>query len=166
MSNSVHTFAVSSRQGSTTIEFKEQSNQIQTEHEERNGVFGTALTFVSIIVGGGIVSVPYALTSSGLKFGILCQFAVMTSMIISATIYLEARARLRCQPSFTAVAQECIGDLSSLLINGIIVFCIFGVLTLYAILFSTIAIALFADPSKPDSLLNNKVFYCIVLGLL
>jgi len=101
---------------------------------------------VSIIVGGGIVSVPYALSSAGLKFGIACQLAVMGLMVFSVNLYLQARNRLQCQPTFTAVAQMCIGDVSSLLINGIIVFCIFGVLTLYVILFSTIGLSLFGDP--------------------
>jgi amino acid permease len=50
--------------------------------------------------------------------------------------------------------------------NGIIVFCLTGVLTLYAILFSTISAALFADPAKPDSILASKIFYCVILGLI
>jgi len=51
---------------------------------------------VSIIVGGGIVSVPYALTSGGLEFGLACMLGVMFSMIVSANIYLSAKARLQC----------------------------------------------------------------------
>jgi len=53
-----------------------------------------------------------------------------------------------------------------LLINGIIVFCIFGVVTLYAILFTTIGMALFGKVSEPGSWLNSKIFYCVVLGTL
>lgn len=132
---------------------------------EKNGVFGTALTFLSIIVGGGIVSVPYAFTAAGIKFGFFCQVFVMLSMLYSAYLYFEARKLLRCEASFTAVAQVCIGNISSLLVNGIIAFCIFGVVTLYSILFATIALILFTNENNPDSLFNKKSTYVILLSM-
>ena len=57
---------------------------------------GTALTFVSIIVGGGVVSVPYAYTSAGLTAGVILQFAAMTSMLFSSFLYLETKKLLMC----------------------------------------------------------------------
>lgn len=118
------------------------SKQMQEEEKDKNGIVGTALTFVSIIVGGGVVSVPYAYTSAGITVGLGCQFIVMLVMLYSASLYLTSKKRLKCQSAFTVVAQQCIGDLSSLLINGIIVFCIFGVLILYFILFARITLSL------------------------
>jgi amino acid permease len=57
-------------------------------------------------------------------------------MVYSSFLYLETKKMLRCESSFTAVAQKCIGDVSSLLVNSLIAFCIWGVLTLFAILFA------------------------------
>lgn len=109
----------------------------------RNGVVGTALTFVSIIVGGGVVSVPYAYTAAGFYMGLCVNFSVMAVMVFSASLYLDAKQRLKCPSTFTAVAQECIGNISSFLVNFIIAFCIFGVITLYSILFSRMSMTLF-----------------------
>ena len=49
--------------------------------------------------------------------------------------------------------------------NGIIAFCIFGVVTLYSILFATISMTLFSSVDNPDSIWNSKMTYVILLTL-
>lgn len=123
------------------------------------------MTFISIICGGGIVAVPYAYTSAGFEFGLVCQLFVMLAMLFSASLYLEAYQRLGCESTFTAVAQQCIGNYSSLLVNGIIAFCILGVLTIYFILFSTILLSLFAGQNI-GSWWDKKSTYVILLSVV
>lgn len=84
-------------------------------------------------------------------------------MFFSASLYLATRNKLKCNPTFTDVAQACIGDISSILVNSLIAFCIWGVLTLYIILFSQICLALFAVNSQPDSFWAQKQTYVISL---
>ena len=42
----------------------------QKEKAGRNGVCGTALAIISTIMGGGIVSIPYAYAVAGVTIGI------------------------------------------------------------------------------------------------
>ena len=42
----------------------------EKEKAGRNGVFGTALAIISTIMGGGIVSIPYAYAVAGVTIGI------------------------------------------------------------------------------------------------
>jgi amino acid permease len=81
-----------------------------------------------------VVSVPYAYTTVGFGFGVALQVLVMTSMLFSCRLYLETRRRLKCKSSFTDVASKCLGHISSLVINFLLAFCIFGVLSLLALL--------------------------------
>lgn len=87
-------------------------------------------------------------------------------MLFTCSLYLETRRRLRCESSFTAVAQACLGPKASLLINFLLTFCIFGVMNLYMILFSRVVIALFGDPTNPSSILNYKPFYLVLLCII
>ena len=96
--------------------------------------------------------------------GLFVNFSVMAVMVFSASLYLDAKQRLKCPSTFTAVAQECIGNISSFLINFIIAFCIFGVITLYSILFSRMCITLFGG--QPDSIWGKKSTFVILLCLI
>ena len=58
------------------------------------------------------------------------------------------------------------GDTSSLLINFLLTFCIFGVMNLYMILFSRLVITLFGDPLQPGAIWNSKPFYLICLCIV
>jgi amino acid permease len=87
-------------------------------------------------------------------------------MYFSAYLYLETKKRLMCESSFTAVAKKCIGDVSSLLVNSLIAFCIWGVLSLFAILFAQISLALFGPLSKTGSIWDTKSTYVVILCLL
>lgn len=90
------------------VDLPVQSNK-DLDYEDRenlkNGVFETSISLVSIIMGGGVVSVPFAYTNVGFEVGILIQIFVVSSMFYSCKLYLEIRRILRCESSFTAVAQ-------------------------------------------------------------
>ena len=48
----------------------EEMDEREKEKAGRNGVCGTALAIISTIMGGGIVSIPYAYAVAGVTIGI------------------------------------------------------------------------------------------------
>jgi hypothetical protein len=90
----------------------------------------------------------------------------MLAMMFSSYLYLNARRRLRCDCSFTAVAEKCIGEISSFLVNFLICFCIFWVIVKLAIISTTIAMTLFATTATGIwSMWNYKITYVIIIML-
>lgn len=63
--------------------FDEKDHESTDSDTKRNGVFETSISLVSIIMGGGVVSVPYAYTTAGFKAGIVIQIFVVASMLYS-----------------------------------------------------------------------------------
>ena len=64
------------------------------------------------------------------------------------------------------IAKQCLGSISGVILNSLIVFAIFGIMALYMILFSQIAISLLGSPYLSGSFLNHKTFYVCCLSLL
>ena len=116
-------------------------------------IFGTALSIISTIIGGGIISIPYALTAPGFKTGILINFCAVIIMLFCGHLYLRARDIYKLQ-SFSELSYMSFGRKSVFMINLLIAFVIFGILTLYLILFSRITISLISpllpDPTSDD----------------
>jgi len=85
-------------------------------------------------------------------------------------LYLKTRRILKCGIGFTKIANECLGPYSSVLINALIALAVFGILTLYMLLFSRIAIQLFSPESitagKAVGFLGHKEVYIIGLSVL
>ena len=90
-----------------------QDEQEEDENEEerakeragRNGVCGTALAIISTIMGGGIVSIPYAYAVAGVTVGISIQVLVIVAIWISCILYLRTKNIMRCQTSFSVLAN-------------------------------------------------------------
>lgn len=88
----------------------------------------------------------------------------MLAMMFSSYLYLNSRRRLGCACTFTAVAEQCIGEISSFLINFLICFCIFWVIVKLAIISSTIALLLFTTTATGFwSVWNYKITYVILI---
>ena len=132
---------------------------------------GTALAIISTIMGGGIVSIPYAYAVAGVTIGISIQISVIVAIWISATLYLQTKNILRCQTSFSVLANQCLGSVSTYILNMLLVFAVFGIMALYMILFSEIAISLLGDTvatenPEDEHFLSKKTFYVCSLSLL
>jgi len=93
---------------------------------------------VSTIIGGGIISVPYAMTAPGLVNGIMINLAIMVVMLITTHFYLVAKDILGYE-SISELSYVCFGRSSVFIINILVAFVIFGILTLYMILFAKIS---------------------------
>lgn len=126
----------------------------------------TTLAIVSTIMGGGIVSIPYAYSVAGMGVGISIQACVIMAIWISCTLYLQSRTILRCTTSFSVLAEKCLGSVSSIILNMLLVFAVFGIMALYMILFSEIAISLIASGYDSGHFLSQKAFYVICLCAL
>ena len=64
------------------------TKEVNVVKDGRNGVSGTTLALISTIMGGGIVSIPFAFAVAGPLIGISIQVAVCVAMGISCTLYL------------------------------------------------------------------------------
>ena len=122
-------------------------------------------------MGGGIVSIPYAYAVAGVTIGISIQISVIVAIWISATLYLQTKNILRCQTSFSVLANLCLGSVSTYILNMLLVFAVFGIMALYMILFSEIAISLLGDTvatenPEDEHFLSKKTFYVCSLSLL
>jgi amino acid permease len=129
-------------------------------------VFGAALQVISTIIGGGIISVPYAMTTAGFYNGLLVNMMIIGIMLFCTHLYLGARDMLGFN-SISELSYKCFGRSSVFIINLLVAFVIFGILTLYLILFADISISLVA-PLLGSEIAGNKityiVFVCIVLA--
>ena len=129
-------------------------------------MFGTALAIISTIMGGGIVSIPFAYAVAGPLVGLSIQMVVIVAIWLSCVLYLQTRTILRCNTTFSVIANLCLGPISGIILNMLLVFAVFGIMALYMILFSEIAISLVGTSQPADSFLCNKAFYVISLSIL
>ena len=151
----------------TSIQKEEaDEDEVPCTVDGRNSVVGTALAIISTIMGGGIVSIPFAYAVAGPAVGLSVQIIVIIAIWISCILYLQTRNILRCNTTFSVIANLCLGPLSGIILNSLIVFAVFGILALYMILFSEIAISLIGGSFEDDHFLNHKTFYVLVLSVL
>ena len=68
-----------------------QTNKANAPEEVKNSVVGAFLALISTIIGGGIVSIPYAFAASGFVVGFCVQAIVCICMINTVRLYLQAR---------------------------------------------------------------------------
>ena len=132
-----------------------------------NGVAATALAIISCIMGGGIVSIPYAYAVEGILVGITVQITVIAAIFISCILYLRTRTILNCKTEFGEIAEKCLGPVSGIILNSLLVFCIFGIMALYMTLFAMIFISLLGSGKEvAESILDYESFYIISLAAL
>jgi len=148
------------------MDYEEGDSADEKEKDGRNGVSGTALAIISTIMGGGIVSIPFAYSVAGIAVGVSVQICVIIAIWISCVLYLQTRTILRCNTSFSVIANMCLGPISGIILNLLLVFAVFGIMALYMILFSEIAISLVGDAYASDHFLCQKTFYVCFLSLL
>ena len=92
---------------------------------------------------------------------------VIIAIWISCVLYLQTRTILRCNTSFSVLANQCLGSASTYVLNMLLVFAVFGIMALYMILFSEIAISLIGNEDEdPTHFLSNKAFYVCSLSVL
>ena len=84
---------------------------------------------------------PYAMTTAGFTSGLLVNMIIIALMMFCTHLYLEAKDLLGYS-SISELSYMCFGRASVFIINIMVAFVIFGILTLYLILFADISISL------------------------
>ena len=91
---------------SVPIDEDDEEDALSKEAKDtKNGVCGTALAIISTIMGGGIVSIPFAYAVAGVSTGIIVQLIVIAAIWISCVLYLQTRNILRCNTTFSIIAN-------------------------------------------------------------
>ena len=114
---------------------------LNAEPDAGQSVFGCALQIISTITGGGIVSVPYAMSAPGFETGILVNIVIIGFMMFCTHLYISSRDILGFD-SISELSYMSFGRSSVFIINILVAFVIFGILLLYLILFSKISLSL------------------------
>lgn len=140
------------------------------QEEEGLSVVGAALAIISTIIGGGIISVPYAMTAPGFQNGIMINTIILSFMIVCTYFYMKAKDYLGFS-SISELSYICFGRVSVFMINILIAFVIFGILILYMLLFSKISVSLIEpyipkDGSIQEKVLTSKITYIMIVTFL
>lgn len=132
-----------------------------------------SLTFISTIIGGGIVGVPYAMYHTGIPFGILLNILMVMACWYSCVLYLAAKKLVPVYvESLYEIGFVCMGRASIFIISTILLVSSAGLMIIYFIVFGDIFSSIikqtcYAD-LKPDEskFLTQRTFYVMCLGLL
>lgn len=116
-------------------------DKFQQVDEEGLSTYDVALQIISSICGGGIISVPYAMTVAGFYNGLFINIAIIICMMYCTHLYLRSKDIFGFA-SVSELSYICFGRSSVFIINSLVALVIFGILTLYLILFAKIAISL------------------------
>ena len=100
-----------------------------------------AMALISTCVGGGIVSLPYALASIGIIVGLSFHLFIICCIGISVVLCMKVKDNLGYD-SYSELAFVCFGRPSVFVLNAVICLCTVGITSLYLILSSDIGIAL------------------------
>jgi amino acid permease len=118
-----------------------------------------ALQIISSICGGGIISVPYAMTVAGFYNGLMINLIIILCMMYCTHLYLRSKDIFGFA-SVSELSYICFGRPSVFIINILVAFVIFGILTLYLILFADISISL-VTPLIDNVITQSKMTYII-----
>ena len=154
-----------------SITFLEEDDEAELLHvEHRLSKTQAALTLVSTIVGGGIVSLPDAFYFTGIVTGIVFSIIMAIQTTYSAKLYLVAKEMLPGQPeSMFEIGFILFKRNSIFLICTIIIFNSFGLMLIYFILFGDTLSGLVKNlsPSITDeSFMGNRAAYVIIITVL
>ncbi|CDW85330.1 UNKNOWN [Stylonychia lemnae] len=136
-------------------------------------ISGAALSFISTIIGAGIVSLPYVILQAGYLYGIMLHILMIFILLFAVYLLLVARQNLGYE-SFGEIAYICLGKPSIYVINFVITAATSLIVTMYALLFSNICVSfsksVFGDTSNSDYLIEyivtTKVFYIVALYII
>lgn len=128
-----------------------------------------ALTLISTIVGGGIVSLPDALYFTGIITGIILCITMAIQTTYSAKLYLVAKEMLPGQPeSLFEIGFMLFKRNSIFVISAIIIFNSFGLMLIYFILFGDTLAGLVINMSSvtKDDFMGQRAAYVIIITAL
>jgi sodium-coupled neutral amino acid transporter 7/8 len=105
-------------------------------------VVESTLSLISCIIGAGIVSIPYALTATGIYNGIITNIVIIFCLLFASHLYIKSMEYLKLS-AVSELSFMSMGRSSIYIINGFFASIFFGVLIMYNVLFSNVAVQLF-----------------------
>ena len=105
-------------------------------------VVESTLSLISCIIGAGIVSIPYALTATGIYNGIITNIVIICCLLFASHLYIKSMEYLKLS-AVSELSFMSMGRSSIYIINGFFASIFFGVLIMYNVLFSNVAVQLF-----------------------
>jgi sodium-coupled neutral amino acid transporter 11 len=106
--------------------------------DKRLTVFQATLAVIASIIGGGIICIPYAMTTAGFINGAIINFIILVIQMYCTHLYMRAMDMFGLR-SISELCYMCFGRHSVYIINGLLVFVFFGYLVMFEILFSNLA---------------------------
>mmetsp|Transcript_26690 Transcript_26690/g.25726 ORF Transcript_26690/g.25726 Transcript_26690/m.25726 type:complete len:96 (+) Transcript_26690:149-436(+) len=94
------------------------------------------MAFVSSIVGGGIVGIPYSFYYCGIPFGVFINIVIILFTLYSIYLYCIAKDLTNDKQSFSEIGYIAWGRISIFVVNFIIFFNGIGLCMVYFIVFS------------------------------
>ena len=131
--------------------------------------FEAGLALLSVIIGGGIVGIPYAMIHTGIPLGIILNIAVALTCYYTSFLYLKVKD---LSPIYVESLFELgfvtMGAFSIYLISGIILLAGIGCIMVYMIVFSNISLSLAqsAFNEGQENLLTDRKIYVFILALV
>ena len=125
----------------TTMNEKDGYISVQENKIKKLNVWDTILTFIANILGGGIIVIPYAMTTAGLINGIIINLLVITITMICCYLYICAMDMFKLG-SISELCYISFGARSIYFINGLMAFITIGFIIMVEILFSELALSL------------------------
>lgn len=104
------------------------------------------------------------MTTAGFTTGVLVNVSIIAMMMFCTHLYLSAKDILG-YASISELSYKCFGRASVFMINILVALVIFGILTLYLILFADISISL-VGPIVGSEIANNKVTYIVFVCMV
>ena len=121
-------------------------------------------------MGGGIVGIPYAILHTGIPLGIVLMISVAAIGLYTGYLYLHVKDL--CPAKVETMYELCystMGSASIYIVSLIILFIGIGCVTLYFIVFSSVAVSLvslaYVDKDS-DTIFTDRATYVIALAIV
>ena len=111
---------------------------VQENKNKKLSVCDSILAFIASTIGGGIIAIPYAMTTAGLINGIIINLLVITMMMFCCYLYICAMDMFKLG-SISELMYISFGPRSIYFINGLMAFVTTGFIILVEIFFSCLA---------------------------
>ena len=144
------------------------------ESEVKTGLstFEAALAYLSTIIGGGIVGLPFSMIHTGIPAGLILNLFMMTSVWYGSVLYFST---IQLVPipveSLYEIGFVVLGRRSIFLISIILVLGSYGLIMIYFIVFGDTFSSIVRNICYPDQALDqnniftSRLFYVVTLGV-
>ena len=136
-------------------------------------VKGAALSYVSTLIGAGIIALPYAFVQAGPFLAVFLHLFMASCLMMAVILYFKTKDNLGYE-SLAELAYLCLGRASVFIIYSVFSMAVFSIVVMYTILFSKIGVSIYesylsyvgrvpSSDSTMDNVLLSKITYCLVL---